>query len=121
MKVKVVETIKKEREIEVEFPLFRAFEVWSGSGEDSVYYTRIDCMKAEGDKPKTLRSIEIHLDGADKASIEIDHDYRLDAVDLGLDETAVHGRSRVSSQEEFDQATRQLDRLLGIAVTSLCF
>lgn len=107
MKVKVYKTVKTEKEVDVEFPIFREQDTAGDYGPSSVRYTRIDQV---GDK---LREITVHTTGRKQVEIEINNDYRFDRS--GMDYSLGQGEY-ASSREDFEKAVKQAQELLEVAL-----
>lgn len=106
MKIKLLETIKEEKEIEIEFPIYRKLDVDSEYRSITIY-TRID---QPGDK--RMREVNILIDQNNRIEIELDNNYlfnQKDTIDYNL------GRGQyASTKEEFDEAEKQAQKLLAM-------
>lgn len=109
MKVKTIELVKREVEVDIQLPLFRKHDL-TGDYDESIIYTRIDAFGGK------LRAIDVHIEGDDKVSIEVDNDYSFRSAGTA-DYTLALGQYK-SSRAEFEMAIAQASKLLAVAAAT---
>lgn len=103
MKMKLTETVKREVEVDVQFPIYREHDVTPDCALTTIYYTRIDA---------DMKSVEILLHGPNKAEIEIGHRKDLGRAEMDY----LLGRGAYAlTEKRFRKAFEKAKRLIAKA------
>jgi len=102
MKIKIIEKIEREKEYDVNFPIYRQHDLSSVCDYERscVIYTRIE---------ENLRAVHIELDGINKANIEIESKYVFKGDDINYH---LGKEEHESSKEEFEKALKKAKEII---------